>query len=105
MSWAYSFSVKWTNPGGGCRFWGGGGWFVSAASFWFFGGSLGGSFWPPGVGELVELNLGARRAAAGAVCARRATRNAGLVNGVNDSLEQRASWRAEVRNMVAVVGG
>ena len=62
-------------------------------------------FSSPGVGELVDLDRMARRVAAGVVWGKRATRNAGLANGRSGRREQRASWRAEVRNMVAMAGG
>lgn len=61
------------------------------------------SFGPFGFGELlVELSRVERRVVlAGAGRGKRAARNAGRANGWSDNREHRASWRAEVRNMVA----
>jgi hypothetical protein len=103
LSSRYSSSVRRTKPGGGSRCVADDGWFASSS--WFFGGWL---WLPPsssGFGELVDLNRGARSLAAGAIWGKWATRIVGLANGRRDSLEQRANWRAEVRNMVAALGG
>lgn len=107
VSSAYSSCVRRTNPGGGSRRGAGVGWSDFPASSFLFGGLFGGSFSPSGLGVCVELYRLERRAATGVVWGKRAARTAGLGNGLKPSLEQRASWRVEVRNMVArwLLGG